>query len=305
MPRVTQYSLNGGRGDDTLDARTLNDDVEAAGGVISGNGGNDTLIGGIGKDVMKGGDGDDLLVASLTDLEGIKAGTVVYDGGQGSDTLDLSGIPFADGTGIWVTMDIAGKGSSNIRTDVTFNHDGLAEDPTYSGSSFSNNFKGIENFILGGGDDLVQLRTSWPSSVFGGDGDDNIATGSGNDYIDGGSGNDILNGGWGSDTLKGGGGNDSFAITGRVVNQYTHDVIVDFETRTDVADTSYDEIWLWQGWSIQWDEGDPTDPLHGYLYDNGTLFGEVTLTGLTLADADDVEVFNIDPSTGKPDYSVI
>lgn len=305
-PKAT-YNLNGDRNDNILDASTLSPTIQAGGVVISGNAGNDTLIGGSGKDVMKGGDGNDLLVASLTDLDGVAANTIVYDGGNGSDTLDLSTIPYVDGTGIWLRMDIGGKGSNFIRTDVEFGEGNLFGDPiSYSGSSFSNNFKGIENFILGDGDDLVQmLNPSGSNSIFGGGGNDNILSGDGSDYVDGGSGNDIINGAWGSDTLIGGTGNDVFAITGRVVGEYTHDVIMDFETKTDELDTSYDEIWLWEGWSLIWDAGDPGAPLHGYLYDQGTLFGEVTLDGLTLADAPSVEVYNVDPSTGVPDYLLI
>lgn len=303
---TTRYNLSGDRGDNILNASTLSAVIQAGGVDISGNAGNDTLIGGSGKDVMKGGDGNDLLVASLTDLQGTGAGSIVYDGGNGSDTLDLSGIPYDAGTGIWLRMDLGGKGSNFIRTNVQFDETNLFGDPiTYSGSSFSNNFKGIENFILGDGDDLVQMLTpNGPNRIFGGGGNDQILSGDGDDYVDGGSGNDILNTAWGNDTIIGGTGNDVFAITGRLVGEYTHDVIVDFETKLDGSDTSYDQIWLWEGWSLVWDTGSP-DILHGYLYDAGTLFGEVTLNGLTLADAQYVGVYNVDPSTGFPDYFLV
>jgi Ca2+-binding RTX toxin-like protein len=304
---ASRYNLSGDRSDNILDASTLSGAIQQGGVDISGNAGDDTLIGGTGKDVMKGGDGNDILVASLTDLQGVASGSVVYDGGNGSDTLDLSGIDYDAGTGIWLRMDVGGKGSNFLRTDVEFGGGNLFGDPiTYSGSSFSNNFKGIENFILGDGDDLVQMLTpSGNNRIFGGGGNDNILAGDGADYVDGGSGNDVINGAWGSDTLIGGTGNDVFAITGRIVSEYTHDVIVDFDKKTDDADTSFDEIWLWQGWSLVWDTGNPGDVLHGRLYDGGTLFGEVTLNGLTLADAPNVGVFNIDPSTGLPDYSLV
>lgn len=304
---ASRYNLNGDRDNNILDASILADEIEQGGVNISGNAGDDTLIGGTGRDIMKGGDGNDLLVASLTDLQGVGSGSVVYDGGSGSDTLDISGIAYEEGTGIWLRMDIGGKGSNFIRTDVEFGDGNLFGDPiTYGGSSFNNNFKGIENFILGDGDDLVQLLTpSGSNRIFGGGGNDNILAGDGADYVDGGPGDDLISGAWGSDTLIGGAGNDVFAITGRIVGEYTHDMIMDFDIKSDDADTSFDEIWLWEGWALVWDTGDPGDVLHGRLYDGDTLFGEVTLNGLTLADAPNVGVYSVDPSTGSPDYGLI
>jgi Ca2+-binding RTX toxin-like protein len=246
-----------------------------------------------------GGDGSDRLFAGLSDLDGVGDGAIVWDGGRGSDTLDLSEIPYDVGKGVWIELSFTARSTSFLRTNVDKNDQSLRWDATFD-TTYNNNFRNIENVIGGAGDDLIQFANGGGSNVIrGGAGNDYLSAADGSDTIYGGDGNDMIMGGWGSDTLYGDSGNDVFLITGRVVNEYTFDVIKDFDPKADPTATSFDQIWLWESWSVQWDANSP-DVLRGHLIDNGVIFGEITLEGLTYADAPFVPVYNVDMSTGMP-----
>ena len=99
--------------------------------------------------------------------------------------------------------------------------------------------------------------------------------------------------------MYGGAGSDAFSWQGRVVGQYTVDVVKDFDI--DNSDGTHDQFWLYGSWTVQWDPN--SSVLHGYLADpayNNVVFGEVTFEGLTYADRGAVEFHNIDPNTGLP-----
>ncbi|MEP3478705.1 MAG: spondin domain-containing protein, partial [Fuerstiella sp.] len=67
VPETLLLAINGGEGDDTVDATSATGSVVVAGGqgndVLSTGSGNDTLIGGDGNDELRAGDGDDQLIA--------------------------------------------------------------------------------------------------------------------------------------------------------------------------------------------------------------------------------------------------
>lgn len=78
-----------------------------------------------------------------------------------------------------------------------------------------------------GGNDMILNKTSIPSSLFGGQGNDVLVGGGGMDILDGGSGNDILfgrqgndrlNGGVGDNALIGGSANDTYQLYSRNSN---------------------------------------------------------------------------------------
>ena len=101
----------------------------------------------------------------------------VYNGGAGSDTIDMSG----------------------ITAPVTIN---LAQSTTSSSQTGQDTLSSIENAIGGSGNDTIT-----------GNGGDNRLDGSGgDDIINAGSGNDIVIGGTGNDTMNGQGGNDIFVF---------------------------------------------------------------------------------------------
>lgn len=289
-----KYRIVGTEGDDVIDGRLYDQAIQDLGLLIEGLGGNDSLRGGSGQDVLTGGDGDDVLFASADDLIGVGDGKIVYDGGKGSDTLDVSAIPFDSGNGVWVHVD-----SGPVKQQVSYirsNADVVSGQITYD-ESWSNNFKNIENLAGGDGNDVLSFALGTGNNILrGGAGNDYLDAHDGDDQLFGDEGNDILVPGWGIDEMTGGAGNDTFSITGRLVGEYTVKTIHDFDLYTGEGDLSFDQIWLGEGWSIDWDESSP-DVLKGYLRDGGEVFGEIILLGLTLADAGSVSIQNVDFTT--------
>lgn len=293
MPRPSgKYTINGSKAGETILGETYSFELQQRGLIIKGNGGNDTLKGGFGQDVLNGGDGDDTIIGELNDLEGVADGTFVWDGGRGNDLLDLSSITSAPGTGLWLVLGTGPNGSgSSLQTNVDRSDDySLNWSVTYD-DVYQSNIRNFEKVLMGAGDDIVTLGYG-NQTVWGGAGNDYLDGQPGNDMLFGDSGDDILVGGWGSDIMTGGDGNDIFAIAGRVVGEYTHDTVTDFELAND-------QIWLWEGWSIEWDP-QSSAVLHGYLKDQGAVFGEITISNLSFGDAGNVRVYNIDPSYGEP-----
>lgn len=129
----------------------------------------------------------------------------------------------ADGSAYVVNM-------TNVQVSTDLFQGGDKSDVLY-GSNFSdaifyNNgtfgsgvggFDSIEQFFLGGGNDLLDLSGHGAGgvdyakdvTVNAGDGDDIVIGGAGKDTIDGDAGNDIIFGYRGSDTIRGGTGNDT------------------------------------------------------------------------------------------------
>ena len=84
---------------------------------------------------------------------------------------------------------------------------------THSGKTLlqkSFDAKSVQRMLINGmrGDDTIYNRTSLPSDIRGGNGDDLLQGGSDQDTLTGGNGADTLKGGNGSDILKGGNGRD-------------------------------------------------------------------------------------------------
>jgi len=298
--KATKYEISGGSGNDSLDGSSLAPALQAQGLLIHGNAGNDSVKGGSGSDALYGDDGNDLVYGDLADLTGAGGdGKIVWDGGKGIDTLDLSAIASDPGKGIYFFPDPSARGLSRIFTNME-KDDGSIIGPTSWDTAYANNFQGFENYILGSGNDWIYLSSSAQDNVVhGGAGDDFVNAGAGNDTVYGDEGNDIVDGGWGNDIMYGGAGSDAFSWQGRVVGQYTVDVVKDFDI--DNSDGTHDQFWLYGSWTVQWDPN--SSVLHGYLADpayNNVVFGEVTFEGLTYADRGAVEFHNIDPNTGLP-----
>ncbi|MFC1458421.1 cadherin-like domain-containing protein, partial [Microvirga arabica] len=199
--------IHGGNGNDALFGGAGNDLVSGDAGDdrIEGNAGNDTLRGGDGDDVVSGGDGNDLVEggkgADLL-LDGAGRDTVlggegddhvvvaldgdrdVYDGGAGTDTLDLSvtergvDVDLARGTAEGCEI-----GDNTVR-DFEIVRGGEGND-TISGSG------GNETLSGGAGDDRIDGRGG-DDKLDGGAGNDTIADGTGQDLVHGGAGNDVV-----------------------------------------------------------------------------------------------------------------
>ncbi|WP_416357627.1 hypothetical protein ACLNGM_06155 [Aureimonas phyllosphaerae] len=186
---VEQFSLGGG--DDLADfsARPSGFDYERS-ILINGDTGQDTIIGGAGKDTINGDTGNDLLIGGR--------GADLLTGGQGNDLL------YGDDFGF-----------NNIAGDDTLR--GSAGNDTLFGGARTDRLEGgdDDDVLYGGlgGDNL--LGEAGNDTLYGDEaglgGNDKLDGGSGNDQLYGGGGDDELAGGSGSDLLDGGGGNDFLA----------------------------------------------------------------------------------------------
>jgi Ca2+-binding RTX toxin-like protein len=296
--KVTKVTINGNQFDNIINGSDQPDDVEARGLIINGNAGNDTLKGGSGADILNGGDGNDYVYGDHADLAGAGDGTTVWDGGKGIDTIDLSQVPYEDGLGTYLKIGTGLPGSSSqIWTNVD-NPDGTLWGFDTAEAKYVNNVKGFENVVMGGGDDWVDMASgTGNNTVNGGGGNDVLNAGDGNDIVIGGDGNDMVIGGWGDDQLTGGAGSDMFVFLGRLAGQFTRDTIADFDI--DGSDGAADALWLGESYTVQWDPNSAA--LHGYMFDNGTAIGEITLLGLNYTDASSVQIYyGIDMTTGGP-----
>jgi hypothetical protein len=164
------------------------------GGVTSytGDGEDNSVIGGDGADSMTGEGGDDFLQGML--------GADVLLGGAGDDTLmgDPASVAFDDdldgGDG---NDELAGGGGADVLRGGPGNDVIGSIDFTRAGGADLVEH-GDDDLDGGGGDDVL----------LGGPGDDSLVGGDGWDRLDGGEGADLLVGGAGSNALYGGDGDD-------------------------------------------------------------------------------------------------
>ncbi len=212
---VTRLSLSGDNGNDTLIGSAGNDTLnggdgnDAANGgtgndTVNGETGNDQLGGGLGNDFIDGGDGNDFMNGDAGDdsLLG-NNGNDSLKGADGNDTLDgAAGNDNLNGM----------AGDDSVRGGVGLDAlaggagndtlDGGRNDDTISGQS------GNDRILGDHGHDVIDAGDG-NNTVIGGDGDDSINSADGLDLISGGDGNDRINAGNGNDTIIGGDGNDS------------------------------------------------------------------------------------------------
>jgi len=88
--------IDGDNDPNTIDGTDLGETISGFDGddTINAGGGDDTLIGGEGSDTLNGGDGDDLFLFDLTsfgDFEGDPRTDAAINGGDGFDTIDVTG----------------------------------------------------------------------------------------------------------------------------------------------------------------------------------------------------------------------
>jgi Ca2+-binding RTX toxin-like protein len=211
--------------------------------MLSGNGGNDTLDGGLGADFVFGGDGDDLLQA--TEAGGAAAGDH-YSGGNGSDTVDYSGraARLVIRLGLYA---LAGRERDTLRWD-------------------------IENAVGGAGNDRIEGNDR-ANVLFGGAGNDVLIGRGGNDILIGAQGDDVLIDRVGTNTFDGGPGVDT--ING--VREPGAEVVLEAEnatlsgasvsrTHAGYTGTGYADFGSARGYYIDW------------TFDTGAGAGPRTLT---------------------------
>ena len=177
-----------------------------AGQIIEGDGGANTLLGGVGDDTIYGRGGDDELHGNAGNdrLEG-GGGDDRLEGGEGDDVLD-----------------------GGARYDDLYG--GAGDDTLYGGQSEDYLDGQDGNDRLHGGAHNDQLRgNAGDDELYGEDGTDGLHGDAGNDRLDGGAGDDTLHGDEGHDTLHGGAGLDEFVFRPEDGN----DVITDFTRGED------------------------------------------------------------------------
>ena len=186
--------ITGNAGDDAL-VGTAQDDS------ISGLEGNDTLVGGSGADQLNGGDGNDRL-----EDDGVGA---VLEGGAGDDTISLKTL--APGA---LSAVEGGEGIDLLEADFGAFSTGIQR---FAGE---NDFRiaggaavilgwGIERFSIAGGSGNDTFHGgAQADDLSGRDGNDLLVGLAGQDTLDGGEGNDTLEGGDDGDDLRGGAGDD-------------------------------------------------------------------------------------------------
>ncbi|MGI1662657.1 calcium-binding protein [Palleronia sp. KMU-117] len=204
----TAWVLSGENGDDSLIGGALNDTLLGGAGndFLSGGDGADQMLGGTGDDTFDGGAGDDTFFIG-------QSGDVVQDGGTGFDKAQINnaaGVSLSIGT--WVGVERVNGFTGNDAIDATGSAaslimDGRAGDDTLSGGSSGDTF-------------------------YAGDGNDSVFGGAGNDALIGDTGNDTLSGGDGDDFLLGGGGADVFVFD----DDWANDVVKDFTIGEDTLD---------------------------------------------------------------------
>lgn len=187
--RLTATSVSGQAGDDVLIGSEIGDE----------------LVGGGGVDSLRGGRGSDHLTP------GLGGGGAI--GGKGRDTVAVAG------DGDWKINDARVRlvQADEVTTLASIEIAAVTGGPganLISGGSFTGNLR-----LKGrGGGDLLQAGTG-NDRILGGDGNDFVQAGDGDDELEGGvgddslsgeSGNDELSGGRGDDTCRGGPGADSF-----------------------------------------------------------------------------------------------
>ena len=163
-------TLIGGSAADKFFGGAGNDVLDGRGGhdKLHGENGNDTLVGASGRDWLYGDHGNDILRGGTQEdwlFGGI--GNDVIEGGDGSDRA------------------VGGKGNDTLR--------GGSGSDTLMGDGYL-----LMTFAVAGGRDIVE----------GGPGDDYLHGGGGNDILSGQSGNDRVWGEYGNDVLNGGAGRD-------------------------------------------------------------------------------------------------
>ncbi len=242
--------------------------------MLNGGDGQDTLDAGDGDDVQDGGAGDDLMLGS--------DGGDQMDGGTGLDT-----VTYIDSySGVWVSLG-GGQGWNGTANGDTYasveSAVGSVFDDTLLGSQAENwlsGEKGHDSLAAGAGDDQL-FGGDGDDILEGGRDQDTLVGGEGSDKLYGDSGKDMLVSQGEGDLLTGGADSDVFQFlartTGSAQNRTDWATITDFDnvTSSDVIDLS--------AFRLTWLNTDPFKPdlrPAARLSDDGRdVFVEIDLDG--------------------------
>lgn len=215
---------------------------------ITGNAGNNILIGndaanvidsGVGLDSIYGHGGNDLITLSgFITFSGESSDSKYVDAGAGDDTIN----------GSWSSDRIhGGEGADTIYSDAA----PFADDYVYGDGGNDSIFIGgngdsrfSESFVDGGaGDDIITCEVNNRESINGGEGADSIYSAGGDDFVDGGAGSDHIDAGDGDDTViydaadssaEGGNGIDTLDASEAAADTTGNGVNIDLSDGNDV-----------------------------------------------------------------------
>ncbi len=257
---AAQASIINGTADNDVIVGTTGNDV-----IFAGNG-DDIITAGAGNDVVYAQDGDDTLIATSND------GDDAYDGGDGTDTLDLSAIaptPTPASAAVDATQPLP-EPTPDRSADCVID---LEAGTATGGQIGHDTIVNIENVTSGAGNDTIT-----------GDAHANVLDGGGGtDAVDGGAGDDtiIATADAAADAYRGGEGTDTYDASNTQA-----DAIIDLNEGTvDSADLGHDTI----------------DGIEGVMAGSGDdiIVADEHVNVFSGGDGDDTFVFNSATSIGK------
>lgn len=219
---LSQITIQGGEGDDTITGSLLNESILGGAGndSIEAGDGRDTVLGGDGNDDLDGGDGNDSLEAGAGDDQ-------IY-GGDGDDTSVgqagrdlLVASPGKDVLRAGEKSVVVVGGDLNwVLTNKSVKATFVFDRRRYTvGSTLVGAFSGA--LVVGGDEDnkydasafrfgnVIMTGGYGNDTLIGSPGADLLIGEEGQDNLDGRGGNDLLNGEYGNDTLRGNTGDDT------------------------------------------------------------------------------------------------
>jgi Ca2+-binding RTX toxin-like protein len=239
----------------TNDVSLVGHGVGAAGEVLIGNSGNDTINAGGGSGTIISGSGNDLIQLNTATFHG-KSDYIVT--GTGSDTVDMWGGKATIDNAVTATLNIYSHGNTvvglndlNVFIKGGSNLLDLTGDDhiTIRGGTNTLTLSGNDTITFGKGNDtiiehgtstitstaagvLVESGTgtasmaagSGSSTLIGGTGNDTLAAGSGTTSLIGGQSANTFYGGTGADTMVGGGTSNAFTFVDSSVAGGTHEI---------------------------------------------------------------------------------
>ncbi|BCS53645.1 calcium-binding protein [Geobacter sp. SVR] len=245
------YVLRGGSGNDTLNGSEARD-------IMYGGAGNDILFGGSGNDILDGGAGNDYLQGGIYANNGDD--TYRFGIGGGQDTIyDYDGAPNQDtvefGEGITPDMIEFRRSGDELQVALKDTSDMLTIQGWFVNGSFRiERFRFSDGTVKTIGDieaaGYVLRGGSGNDTLNGSEARDIMYGGAGNDILFGGSGNDILDGGAGNDYLQGGiyanNGDDTyrFGIGGGQDTIYDYDGAPNQDTVEFGEGVTPDQLWF-------------------------------------------------------------
>ena len=197
-------------------------------------------------------------LASLGTIDASTIQTLVLQGGDGANVLDVSGVTAADfdnPNGLSIEIN-GGDGNDTIllSNDFGANVDAGDGDDTVTGGNLPDTIQagdgddvvngGLGNDQINGADGADILNGDDGDDVIdGGNNADNISGGVGDDVLDGGSGQDTVSGGLGFDTVSGGTGNDQLfgGDNGDVINGNSGDDNIDGGNGNDTINSGVND----------------------------------------------------------------